>query len=50
MVIITEVEGMDEINKLEPAEIKMLSPFCFEIAIDTTELSPYGFRGKGTIY
>lgn len=44
-----EVEGMDEINKLEPVEIRMISPHCFEVNIDTTEFSPYGCRGRGKL-
>jgi Ubiquitin-activating enzyme E1 FCCH domain len=38
---------MDEINNLEPAEIKMLSPHCFEVNIDVTEFSNYSCRGRG---
>lgn len=47
LVVFSEVEGMDEINGMEPVEIKVLSTHCIEVAIDTSESSPYWFRGKG---
>lgn len=46
-VSFSEVEGMTELNQLEPQEIKVLGPYTFSIG-DTTNLSKYERGGVAT--
>ena len=43
-VIFKEVQGMTEINRLDPVQIKFISPFSFSVG-DTSSFSPYTREG-----